>query len=125
MRRWYAFFWFLLQDLDFGFGNELQKKKPHIVMILADDLVSRHNFSFFLYNHKILEIRFFFFSFFEQGRNDVSFNNEELLLFQTPNIDALAFNGVILNDFHSPSLCTPSRTALMSAKFPIHTGKHC
>ena len=47
-------------------------------------------------------------------------------LINTPNIDALAANGLRFNNFHTTALCSPSRASLMAGRFPhsIGLGSH-
>ena len=47
-------------------------------------------------------------------------------LINTPNIDALADNGLRYNNFHTTALCSPSRASLMAGRNPhsIGLGSH-
>lgn len=66
--------------------------KPNIVVVVADDL----------------------------GWGDVSYHGSEEV--HTPNIDALAADGIALESYYVSPMCTPSRAALLSGRHPIHTG---
>ena len=55
------------------------------------------------------------------GWSDVGFHGSVI---KTPNIDNLAREGVILDNYYVQPLCTPTRSALMTGRYPIHTGKH-
>lgn len=41
----------------------------------------------------------------------------------TKNIDALAYNGIILDKFYTANMCSPSRASLLTGKFPLNTGE--
>lgn len=71
-------------------GNQLPPKKPNIIFIFADDL----------------------------GYGDLGCYGQQKI--ETPNIDALAKNGLRFTQFYSGStVCAPSRASLMTG---LHTG---
>lgn len=66
--------------------------RPNIVVVVADDL----------------------------GWGDVSYHGSDEI--HTPNIDALAADGVALESYYVSPMCSPSRATLLSGRHPIHTG---
>ncbi|XP_043194127.1 arylsulfatase I-like isoform X1 [Amphibalanus amphitrite] len=54
------------------------------------------------------------------GYNDVSWHNSDIL---SPTLEALAREGVILEQNYAQPLCTPSRSALLSGRYPFHVGR--
>ncbi len=66
--------------------------KPNIVHIVADDL----------------------------GFKDVGFNGATDI--KTPNLDALAKGGAKFNQFYVQPMCTPTRAALMTGRYPFRYG---
>jgi len=53
------------------------------------------------------------------GWSDVGYHNSDNL---TPNIDQLAAAGVKLDKYYVQQVCSPTRSALMSARYPFRTG---
>jgi arylsulfatase A-like enzyme len=53
------------------------------------------------------------------GYNDVSYQNAE---YQTPNIDQLAASGLKLSQYYVQPSCTPTRTAMMTGRYPFRVG---
>ena len=53
------------------------------------------------------------------GWSDVGYHNPDL---QTPNINRLASEGVKLERYYVQQVCSPTRSALMTARYPFRTG---
>lgn len=53
------------------------------------------------------------------GFADVSYHGSDI---QTPNIDKLAAEGARLGQFYTQPLCTPTRAALMTGRYPMRYG---
>ncbi|XP_064099361.1 arylsulfatase B-like [Macrobrachium nipponense] len=53
------------------------------------------------------------------GWSDVSWNNPNVVM---PHMDALAKNGVILNQSYVQPTCTPTRAALLTGRYPFKLG---
>jgi arylsulfatase A-like enzyme len=53
------------------------------------------------------------------GNADLGYRGSDI---QTPNIDALAQEGVRLENFHGEPVCTPARAALMTGRYPMRHG---
>lgn len=53
------------------------------------------------------------------GWNDVGYHGSEI---QTPNVDRLAAEGTQLDRFYSFPLCSPTRSALMTGRYPLRLG---
>lgn len=82
----------LLLVLGFAATATNAADKPNIVHIVADDL----------------------------GWKDVGFNGATDL--RTPNIDALAAGGAKFSQFYVQPMCTPTRAALMTGRYPFRYG---
>lgn len=53
------------------------------------------------------------------GWNDVGFRSKDLA---TPTIDKLASDGAVLDQFYVQPMCTPTRAALMTGRYPMRYG---
>ncbi|MFO0990618.1 MAG: arylsulfatase [Hyphomicrobiales bacterium] len=53
------------------------------------------------------------------GWKDVGFHGSDI---KTPTLDALAAEGVALNEYYALPMCTPTRAALMTGRYPMRYG---
>lgn len=53
------------------------------------------------------------------GWKDVGFHGSDI---KTPHLDALAANGAKLDQFYAQPMCTPTRAALMTGRYPMRYG---
>lgn len=68
------------------------KKQPNVILVMTDD----------------------------QGIGDLSCHGNPYL--NTPNLDAFYDDAVRMTDFHVSPLCTPTRGAIMTGRYPINNG---
>ena len=73
-------------------ANISAAEKPNIIYILADDM----------------------------GYADAGFNGSRDI--QTPNLDKIALGGAILKSFYVQPVCSPTRSTLMTGRYPSRTG---
>ena len=55
----------------------------------------------------------------DYGWSDVGYHGSVI---KTPNLDQLSHDGLRLENYYVQPICTPTRSALMSGRYPIHTG---
>jgi arylsulfatase A-like enzyme len=79
-------------QLSLGKAKASSLTKPHILYILADDV----------------------------GWQDVGYNGAKEI--KTPNLDSLAKSGIKLEQFYVQPMCTPTRAALMTGRYPSRYG---
>ena len=53
------------------------------------------------------------------GWKDVGFNGSDI---KTPNLDKLAAEGVKMEQFYAQPMCTPTRAALLTGRYPFRYG---
>lgn len=78
------------------FSGALQAKtdKPNILVIFGDDI----------------------------GFWNVSYNNDGMMGYRTPNIDRLAKQGARFTDYYAEQSCTAGRSAFITGQMPVRTG---
>ena len=76
-----------------GASDAAESRSPNVVFIMVDDL----------------------------GWSDLSYNGSKV--YETPNVDRLASQGMVLSDFYSGGpVCSPTRASIMTGKYTARTG---
>jgi len=78
----------------FSGAVQAQTSKPNILVIFGDDI----------------------------GFWNVSYNNDGMMGYRTPNIDRLAKEGARFTDYYAEQSCTAGRSAFITGQMPVRTG---
>ncbi|WP_298532265.1 arylsulfatase [uncultured Algibacter sp.] len=86
--------WMLLVSYNYTFAQSKTQevRKPNVILVLTDD----------------------------QGIGDIGCHGNPWL--NTPNLDKFYKNAVRMTDFHVSPVCTPTRGAIMTGRYPINNG---
>ena len=95
--RWFfqaVFIGSCLAILPFTCSSVVAQDKPNILVIMGDDV----------------------------GYWNLSYNNDGMMGYKTPNIDRIAREGVRFTDYYAEQSCTAGRAAFITGQMPVRTG---
>ena len=104
-------------DREQGEKEEGYKKRFTLFLILA---VLFSSFSLFVLQVIAVPPHVLLIVLDDLGWSDVGFHGSKI---NTPNMDKLASEGVILDNYYVQPICSPTRGALLTGMYPTHTGK--
>ena len=104
-------------DREQGEKEEGYKKRFNLFLILA---VLFSSFSLFVLQVIAVPPHVLLIVLDDLGWSDVGFDGSKI---NTPNMDKLASEGVILDNYYVQPICSPTRGALLTGMYPTHTGK--
>ena len=58
----------------------------------------------------------------DKGYWNLSYNNDGMMGYRTPNIDRIAAEGVAFTDYYTQQSCTAGRAAFITGQGPVRTG---
>src|SRR5210317_1811004 len=58
------------------------------------------------------------------GISNISAYHRGVMSSETPNIDSIAENGMLMTDYYAQPSCTAGRAAFLTGQFPVRTGMH-